>query len=551
MENNNNINNAHDIENSKIIAVQELYAIGFNVLPLEYGTKKSAGDWKVLQTTRLPAYCLESQFRHRNVGVLVGRTSMNLFVVDCDSNESFNFWAEKLGKKGWDKWVVGSNRGGHFWFLSSDGEVKSIQTKTKKNKSPENDYQIWSRNHIMVAPPSVRWVDANPDFDYKWLARDGELPPVLSVDEIEANFPHMKVIQSLAKGGLTQLARRAIVEGSDCDYTSNSEAEYAGVLSLLRIGWSEDKIVDLFERYQPPHYAKNLLDPDWLVKYVIRPAHEKVRNNRGEVMDRVTAWARDQKWQGRTGKTDKLVFEACCERAVKESPHRFRATGREMSKLCNMTRKTMDKSLRRLVANGYLNLISKQKFNRVNSANYYCFSGSVRMYTSIKDTVCTITGVHLSELREHDVWHTCGLGKTALFVYLYLRENQRYRNETVGGITAALQGQLDIKERAVKTVLSRLAENGLAVENDGKWKALPIEVNQLDEIAKKIGVSGKAEKRQELHKKERESYALHVMEITQRPPKEEVSNTDIEIPENGFEINLESPIVEVSDSVTD
>jgi len=545
MENNNNINqNAQNIE-----AVRELYNLGFNVIPLEFGTKKSAGNWKMLQNTRLPAHCLDWQFENRNVGVLVGHTSMNLFVVDCDSLESYNYWAEILHRKGWDKWVVSSNRGGHYWFLSSDGEVKSIQNNTKKNKSPENDYQIWGRNHIMVAPPSVRWVDANTDFVYKWLIRDGELPPVLKAEEIEATFPHMKVIKSLLEGRLTRVAHQAIVEGSDCDYTSHSESEFAATLSLMKIGWSIDGIVALFDKYQPPHYLKSGSEADWLVKHIIIPAKAIVRNNRGEVMQNVLDWAWSKKWEGRTGKTDRLVFEACCERAIKESPFRFRATVREICKLCNITEKPVNNSLRRLVSNGYLVLLSEQKFKRVNTANYYGLSESILNSHSIKNTMCTITVGVSNEVREHDVWHTFGLGKTALFVYEYLYGARRYMDVTIQGITSELQQQLDITIQTVKKSLSRLAENGLAKEIDGKWKAIPVELNQLDEIAKRIGVYGKAQKREERHKAEREGYALRVMVITQRPPKEEFSDT--EILENGIAINQESPIVESSDDVTD
>ena len=518
--------------NSKVEAVQELYALGFNVLPLEFGSKKPAGNWKMLQTTRLPAGCLEWQFEGRNIGVLVGRTSMNLFVVDCDTDEAFNYWSSILHAKGLDKWIVSSVHGGHFWFLSEEGEVKSIPSfaTEKRLKKPEEKYQIWGRGHYMVVPPSVRMDGPFSGFVYSWLNREGELPPVLSAQTIGEIFHSLRVVKSLLAGRLPQLAYQAIIEQSHYGYASHSEAEFAAICSLLRIGWCEDEIVRLFDEHQPVHYMKANSDSDWLISHMISPARAVVKSNKGDVIQNLLIWSRDRLWKGRTGQTDRAVFEACCKRAMQESPFRFRATVREISELCNQTNKTTNKSLRRLVQDGCLKLLTVQNFKRVQEANYFGFPRELQDYHSSETTRCTIPVVLPSDFREHDVWHQYGLGKKALFLYEYLLGSRRFNGETADEITSALKAHMDIKMRAVKTVLPRLALEGLVEESNGRWGARRVKLDRLDEIAQKLGVLGKSNERQAAHNADRAVYALRILIQTQKPPLETLPAPDVQIP---------------------
>jgi len=72
---------------------------------------------------------------------------MNLFVIDCDSTAAFLRIQQRLIESGIDTWLVMTERGGHFWFLS-DGPIV--------NKSnPANDININSSPGYVVAPPSV------------------------------------------------------------------------------------------------------------------------------------------------------------------------------------------------------------------------------------------------------------------------------------------------------------------------------------------------------------------------------------------------------------
>lgn len=545
---------SHNIGNSKLDAVQELYALGFNVLPLEFGSKRPAGNWKMLQTTRLPAGCLDLQFESRNVGVLVGRTSMNLFVVDCDTDDAFKYWQTILHARGLDKWVVSSLQGGHFWFLSEEGEVKTVWEKKKQPYKPENAYQIWGQNHYMVAPPSVRIMDGPfSGFVYSWLCREGELPPVLSVSEIEAIFPKVKVIRSLMADRMTRLAYMAIIEHSNRGYASHSEAEFAAICSLLRIGWDEEEIMALFDKYQPRHYFKVGSNEDWLYKHMIVPAKSVVKNSRGEAIQNALAWSGSRKWAGRSGALEKLVFEACCKRAKVQGPYRFRATVREIAEHINRTAKTTNKYLRRLVEAGWLKLLTQQKpptpekpNGGVKEANYFGISEEIINYHSGETTICTIPVVLSSGFRGHDVWHVYGLGKNALFVYEYLLCQPRFRSETVEEITSALSNQIDTKSKAVKIALARLSSVGLAKEEDGKWKSIHMELGKLDEIAEKIGVLGRAKKRQDYHAAERAGHALHVLVSTQKPPLKKDTDAYVQSPETDNAVILEEQVNTVS-----
>ena len=109
---------------SKVEAAEYYYDLGFNVIPLEKGGKRPIGKWHILKTTRLSKQAATLKSYGNNIGVLTGRTSQNLFVIDCDSREGFYQQVKRLNSYGLANWLVETPRGGHIWLLSKDGEVR-------------------------------------------------------------------------------------------------------------------------------------------------------------------------------------------------------------------------------------------------------------------------------------------------------------------------------------------------------------------------------------------------------------------------------------------
>jgi hypothetical protein len=324
-------------------AALELFDLGLNVLPVKWGKKKPIGPWKILMSTRLPREAIDSEFRKVNLGVLTGRLSRNLFVVDCDSRASFDDERERLNSFGLAKWVVNTHKGGHIWLFSVDGEVQNFQ---------QGGIEIWGRKHYVLAPPSI-----HPSGDlYQWHRREGEHPPMLTARMIEQLYPGLKVRRQ-SRQFLPPTAEKVLVQRDLGKYLTWSEAEYSSVLSLVRARYTDQEIIGLFQEYRPPHFSSKKEPEDWLLTYMINPAREEIglgSSTYRHQIDRVITWAENRPWPGRIGLTDRKVFLACCERAQIESVDSFRASQRETAEKAGVHKDTAKRALKRLCEAGLI-----------------------------------------------------------------------------------------------------------------------------------------------------------------------------------------------------
>lgn len=124
--------------------INKLKLMGLNLMPLQVKSKKPVGDWKHLQTERY-----EGSFPENcNVGVICGKISDNLYVLDLDSESLIGDFKEFNDKT----FTVKTGKGYHFYFKSAIGNV------------PENrkfdDYKfrhvdIKSEGGYVLAPGSI------------------------------------------------------------------------------------------------------------------------------------------------------------------------------------------------------------------------------------------------------------------------------------------------------------------------------------------------------------------------------------------------------------
>jgi predicted transcriptional regulator len=499
----------NDYEMNSENEATELYDLGFNVFPMKSGMKHPAGNWAVLNSTRLERNVLENWNRRErmNLAVMVGHTSRNLFIIDCDSKESFEYWQQELGNRDLAKWVVNSSSGGHIWLLSGDGEVMlDGYNRGYKNRQqgkinlPSDNYQIWGRRHFVVVPPSI---NGNTGVIYEWKIREGELPPVLSRHEIKKLFPNMRV-QRPRVDGLPSLVYDVLVEGDSSDYASNSEAEFAAVCSLIRCNYNDSEIINLFEKYIPSHYADKQKSNGWFEKHMLEKARILIPSRNFEFLDRTKAWANNRSWVGRTGGTDKAIFIACCTRAKHEYISNFRATVREVAEMAGVTTKTANNSLNRLVEQGYLNQNLKNTENKhKHLCSYYGISPDIYLQYHNNDLMSFNTNEVITDaIRRHDAWHRNALGRSALLIYEFLIRSTKVR-KTLDEIIS----RTGKSKSTVINALKKLVENNLAVENEAGWLVIQNDINLLDGIAKKYETFGVGEKRAAQHVKERQQFA--------------------------------------------
>ena len=110
-----------------------------------------------------------------NIAVMCGRTSDNLFVLDCETKESFAHCIHMLQTRHIPLWAVVTARGGHIYLRSKDGEVANIHS----DQIPH--VEVRGHNRYILAPPSV-----HPSGDvYRWFKKEGTAPPLVNVKQID------------------------------------------------------------------------------------------------------------------------------------------------------------------------------------------------------------------------------------------------------------------------------------------------------------------------------------------------------------------------------
>ena len=159
-------------------AAIDLYGLGFNILPGRRASKL-AYLWGVLRASRLHANSLVDLFDSGdNLFCMTGRTSLNLFVVDCETRDAAKKHGSEFAARGIEPWVVATARGAHFWLLSADGEVANVADDVA---SPRG-YEIRGNANYVACPPSLH--PTFKGFIYDWRARVGELPPSVSIADM-------------------------------------------------------------------------------------------------------------------------------------------------------------------------------------------------------------------------------------------------------------------------------------------------------------------------------------------------------------------------------
>ena len=170
---------------------------GLNVIPVVFRDKKPALDWKEYQERRSTEEEIERWFSSGkyNIGVVCGKTSGNLFVIDIDASELWEKWNKQLLNEpeiNWavfGTWVHKSGKGVHIVFRAKDFEPKSGVLIQR----PHVD--ILAEGKIVVVPPSVHPSGAEYSFIYGIDNLTGGIKDVVSVDKVT----YEKIVESLKR----------------------------------------------------------------------------------------------------------------------------------------------------------------------------------------------------------------------------------------------------------------------------------------------------------------------------------------------------------------
>jgi hypothetical protein len=354
----------------------KLYALGFNIFSMPRGKKEPyAGfKWTPLKPHRLhydptspyhPNDLRQVFLTPCNIAVVTGRTSGNLFVIDCETQAAFTLHIRMLRERGIPLWAVRTARGGHIYLRSNSGEVQNIASGTIP------DLEVRGNSNYVLAPPSVHPTGAI----YQWFQREGDYVPVVSLSAIDwlrdgdGNPVALTTKRQRSKRESSPFLPRTrayLANGFAIPEGAREVRAFEAVCDLAANGYSQ---TDAYKVIQPIASASGL--PEKEILHAIETAYSKPRNsikhshNQTHVDKRVAAaaaFAAQHDWRRRTGSTDRRVFEALIERARLGIGAKgvFRATQREIAEVARFSyRYTVQRSLSRLQQQEFIRRCSK------------------------------------------------------------------------------------------------------------------------------------------------------------------------------------------------
>ena len=388
-----------------------------------------------------------------NLAVMLGKTSGNLMVIDCDSQDAFKRNLEIVQQKNIPHWAYASFRGGGILVRILEGEVDN------KKKCLETDVEIYGNHHYAVLPPSLHpqsiyysWLNINPIADdnitplkpvsireLNWLGISllYERPSIDSAIKTNATkldltgYPTWlsklsKANQEFVINGTKLSRRNSSLFAAACDMAGN-QIEYQAAESLL---------LDACSKCNPPYpYDEAVRSIHSAYSTPREPA--QLRQNNSDQSQIAIEFLKKFNWKlmGGTWKSDMAVFIATIERARAENQV-FRCTIREITELSNRSIATVINSLNRLACidnedsiGGVPSLLVLDHHDDSNNAAYYRFSDSVinwtelEQYLTLDNSVLNVYIPNPSTDAEKDVEKK--IGTLGWKIWKYLLENPR------------------------------------------------------------------------------------------------------------------------------
>ena len=517
---------SHPISQNKHSEIQQsafsYFDIGLNPFPLPLG-KKGGYPWKKLQYTRLDReheqYGLFMLFSGNcNLAIMCGRTSRNLFVIDCESPHALQFHIKEMQKRKIPLWVSETQRGGHIYMLSADGEVDNITTGILK------EAEIKGSAGYVLAPPSIH----PGGKQYKWLYKEGDEPPTIAIQDVNwlrdfnGNKISLQAHQSKSMKEMTvhkrpfsPLSKRTlhyIQNGHTIPEGSRNNELFSASCDMVGNNYSYQ---DTFAILSAPAVGSGLLpsEIDKTVKSAFSqprtPAKPKSKfDTTTSDWQWATIYADHHQWDGRNRTSKHAIFSALIHRAKVSSNEDglFRASIREIATLSRTGTATVQRVLKELEDPDKPYII-KCGNDRTSRATLWKFPQHI---------ILEAQQVKLDTLKESPQWLSCsvsnfslpdavertGLGYNGLLVYRAMMScNEPLFSKSLSQLTGLTSYQ-------VKYAMKKLRSFDLIYRCENGWLAHVLSDDELDmKVHEKKEIIGKGVKRAERFARERAVYA--------------------------------------------
>jgi DNA-binding transcriptional ArsR family regulator len=232
-----------------------------------------------------------------------------------------------------------------------------------------------------------------------------------------------------------------------------------------------------------------------------RAAHPPVRSRADVVGTLATTLAAIEalgRWHGHSASTDLEVLRALYGRGMKGATLQPGASSRTLAEQTGRTRKTVQRALGRLTADGYIEPLTQGK--GLEASTYRLVLAKVERERAESTPLGSgpggqVSGVS-SALPLPEVFRPPdGLGATAYRMWGHLDD------EPVA--PSHLAASMGLSRRTVTEALLRLFSAGLALGTEGAWTRY---TDDLDALAEAIGLGGHLARQRARHEVEREGY---------------------------------------------
>lgn len=496
--------------NNTHINAQRAYAAGYNVIPMPKG-KKGGFIWKQNLYIRLPYYALLTHFQpDDNLALITGRESGNLFILDCETDATFQ---EQMALLKLAKIPIcavrsgGAGGGGHIHLRCLEGEVENIRSGLLR------DMEVRGNRNYVLAPPSI-----HPDTGsfYEVYCWDVWQPPLVSIHDL--SWLPLKVRRKQAKpppylAELSQRNRDFVLHGAPehernnrlfraaCDLLGNHyslpDVRHLAGTAALRSGLSSLEVEKTIQsaasqpRTPSKPYAKN-------------------NHHLSEAKIAAVYGENHYPWKGRTRMYDRAAFMACCTLGEHQSMNGvFRASCRELAELARMMPTTAGKALKRLVEYG---LLEKCGEDKDTGGHLYRFTLQTQSVSAEELTIYAnddtpafppFGGLGVAILQNlPDAAEFKALGKTAFLIYRVMCAFVDPQKVKVIAEAA------HVSTGSVYCAFRRLKKFGLLYKMRRLYGIVRLTDTSLElHVSVPAGTYGRGEARRKRHQRERQGYA--------------------------------------------
>lgn len=500
-----------------------LYDAGLNVFPQPYG-RKAGYAWKRLQYTRLhrengDANLMLVTAGECNLAVMCGRTSGNLFVLDCESAEAFEYHLAHLQQRQVPLWAARTARGGHIYLRCVEGEVRNIEPGRMK------DAELRGQHGYVLAPPSLH----PSGVVYEWVHQQGDAPPQVSASLIdwltEADGTPLKLdVEPYGPSALPEtlsvLSPASALSRKTRDYIKNghlipegtrNNRLFSAACDLQGNDYSQDEAIRIL---LPVADGSGLEMREILA--TIDSAYSQQRDPAGRnlwapprstLWQYALIWVANQLWSGAGKVSERTLLLAMVERARLSANERgtFRASIREIAVLGRMGTATVQRTLTRLTT-GETPILRKCGRDRLSGATLWQFSEHIlNAGQALANRLMSLPRHWLQYMRalfSSDASERGALGHNGMYLYqvMLAQETPLMPSELAEAAGMTLN--------QVNYALKKMREMALVARDETGWRAIAV---ADDELAQRAPTQGKGEQRRERFALERRLYKGRIL----------------------------------------